>query len=246
MTAATPAGKKPRAGFAGRRGWVAVALAGWLIPGIMTAAYIVLMFTSEVDASGAAWESIGLAFVLLLWWLFRLLTEHAAMARAVAIGDSERVAELADYQLGKRRSARGRARYLVYRALADELDGDWQAVLARLAQAEPQGPWRWVAASVRVSALVELGRVAEARVTFDAELSRGAGIVRDAQLAILGRLAEARLRRAEGDRAGATELLSSLVRDVRAGSGTRARAQQLLDQLSAGESPAPNSTSPTA
>ena len=220
---------KPRAGFAGRRGWLPVALASWLVPAILCAAYIVLMLTSDVDATGAAWESVGLAFVLILWWLFRMLTESAAMARAVAIGDADRVAELADHQLDRRRTARSRAPYLVYRALAHELVGEFPDALARLDEAKPVGPWRRIATSVRVSALVELGRVEEARRAFDADERRE--VVRDAQLAIVGRLAEAILVRAEGDRSQATELLSAVVRDVRAGSGTRARAQAMLETM---------------
>lgn len=234
MSGAAPAPKKPRAGFAGRRGWAAVTLASWLVPAIMTAAYWLLIITSDVDRTGASWEAIGLAFVLLLWWMFRLLTEHAAMARAVAVGDSERVAELADHQLAKRRLPRTRARYLVYRALAYELDGDWNAALQRLDQAKPEGAWRAIAGSVRVSALAELGRTREARVVFDAEVRRTT--VRDAQLGLLSRLAEAKLCEAEGDRASAIELVEALARNVRAGSGTRARAQAMLDELRAAPS----------
>jgi hypothetical protein len=229
VSTAPTAPNQGRAGFAGRRGRVAVALASWLIPGIMVGAYIVLMFTSDVDATGAAWESIGLGFVLILWWLFRLLTEHAAMARAVSIGDAARVAELAEHQLRKNRSARSRAPYAVYRALAFELVDDWQSALAVLAEAKPEGTWQRVAASVRVSALVELGRTTEARKVFDRDM-RGPR-VRDAQLDVLAVVAEARLRKAEGDRAGAEQLLARVARDVRAGSGTRARAQQQLDRL---------------
>jgi hypothetical protein len=225
---AANAPKKPRPGFAGRRSRAAVMLASWLVPAIMAAAYMILIVTSEVDRTGAAWEAIGFAFVLLLWWMFRLLTEHAAMARAVAVGDAERVAEIADHRLGKR-FARSRTTFLVYRALAYELDGDWQAALQRLDQAKPAGAWRSIAASVRVSALAELGRASEARAVFDADVQRGA--VRDAQLGLLSRLAEARLRRAEGNREAASELVEALAHNVRAGSGTRARAQAMLEEL---------------
>jgi hypothetical protein len=120
----------------------------------------------------------------------------------------------------------------VYRALAYELDGDWQAALKRLEQAKPEGAWRSIAGSVRVSALAELGRAREARAVFDADVHPAT--VRDAQLGLLARLAEARLRRAEGDRQAASELAEALTHNVRVGSGTRARAQALLDELRAG------------
>jgi hypothetical protein len=214
-----------RIGFGGKRGLVWVLLASWLIPLLMTGAYIVLILTSEVDATGAAWEAIALGFVLVLWFLFRVLTEHAAMARAVGVGDADRVLELADFQLGRWRSARGKAPFHVYRALALELRGDWQAALAELDCAQPRGSWQKLAATVRVAALAETGRAADARAAFDAALRPP--VTRDLQIDIYARLAEARLLAAEGDRAGADQLLARLADDVRAGSGTRDRAKAL-------------------
>jgi hypothetical protein len=215
-----------RVGFGGKRGLVWVLLASWLIPLMMTGAYVVLIMTSDVDATGAAWEAIGLGFVLVLWFLFRVLTEDAAMARAVDIGDADLVIELADFQLKRRRSASRRAPFHVYRALAYDVRGDWKAALAELDRAEPRGNWRALAATVRVSALAETGRTEEARKLFDAELA-GRVVTRVMQVDILTRLAEARLRRAEGDREGATKVLDRLVDDVRAGSGIRDRARAL-------------------
>src|SRR5439155_1452425 len=91
-------------------GRIWVVFASWLIPVMMMTAYGVLILTSDVDATGAAWEAIALGFVLVLWFLFRVLTEHAALSRAVDIGDAERLIELADFQLARRqRHSRPRA-----------------------------------------------------------------------------------------------------------------------------------------
>ncbi len=213
-----------RIGFGGKRGLVWVLLASWLIPLIMCAAYAILIMTSEVDATGAAWEAIALGFVLVLWFLFRVLTEHAAMARAVDIGDADRVLELADFQIARRRSEARRAPFRVYRALALEIRGDYAAALAELELARPRGNWKALAATVRVTSLAETGRVADARALFDRELGKRV-VTRVQQIDILARLAEAHLRAAEGDRAGAEQLLARLVEDVRAGSGIRERAR---------------------
>ena len=83
----SPFGTNRGGGFLGRRGPVWTFIAGWFVPVVMTLAYITLALTSETDATGWAWMSIGLAFVLTLWWLFRTLTKSAAMARAMAVGE---------------------------------------------------------------------------------------------------------------------------------------------------------------
>jgi hypothetical protein len=103
--------------------------------------------------------------------------------------------------------------------------------VAELDRASPRGASRTLAATIRTSALVELGRTTEAREVFDAELGKRP-MPRDFQLAILSRLAEARLRAAEGDRTGAAQLLARLADDIRAGSGIRERARSLAAQLS--------------
>ena len=63
-----------RGGFLGRKGWLWTLIASWFVPVVMTIAYIGLAVLSETDATGWAWMSIGLAFVMTMWWLFRALT----------------------------------------------------------------------------------------------------------------------------------------------------------------------------
>lgn len=218
---------KGRIGFGGRRGLIWVLLASWLVPLMMTGAYIVLIATSEVDAQGAAWEAIAFAFVLVLWFLFRLLTQHAAMARAVDLGAADEVIELADFQLQRNKSARSRMPYHVFRALAFDILEDWPAALAELDKTKPQGNWRALAMTVKVSALAATGKTGEARALFDAEL-KGRPIMRVMQVDILTLLAEARLKIAEGDREGGAAVLARLSDDIRAGSGIRERAKTLL------------------
>ena len=218
---------KGRIGFGGKRGLIWVLLASWLIPLMMTGAYIVLIATSEVDVQGAAWEAIAFLFVLILWFLFRMLTEHAALARAVDLGAAEEIIELSDFQIQRRRSARSRMPYHVYRALAFDILEDWPAALAEIDKAQAAGNWRPLAMTVKASALAAIGKAKEARALFDAELA-GRPITRVMQVDILTRLADARIKLAEGDRAGADQTLTRLADDVRAGSGIRARAKALL------------------
>jgi hypothetical protein len=221
---------KGRIGFGGKRGLVWVLLASWLVPLMMTGAYIVLIATSEVDATGAAWEGIAFAFVLVLWFLFRILTQHAAMARAVDIGAADEVIELADFQLQRHRSARSRMPFHVYRALAFDILEDWPAALAELDKTQPAGTWRPLALTVKVSALAATGKPEQARTLFDAELA-GRPVTRVMQVDILTLLADARVKLAEGETAAAEKVLARLADDIRAGSGIRARAKKMIDAL---------------
>ena len=218
-------------GFAGKRGLGWVLLASWLIPVLMTLAYIILMATSETDNTGKAWESVGLGFVFVLWYLFRLLTSTAAITRAVVVADADRVLELADRELGKRWRAATRAPFHGYRAIAFELRGDWSSALAALDHpdmAKAPARTRVLAATVRVGALAETGNAADAHAAYDAALT---GRVPDPQLVPLVRLAEARMRWADGKLDEAEPLLARLVDDVRAGVGTRGVAHYYLARI---------------
>src|SRR5579863_8451478 len=100
--------------FAGKRGVAWSQLARWLVPEMMTLAYIFMALTAETDATGQAWMALGLAFVMVLWWIFRLLTSSAALARAVGVGDADRILDITARELHGRR--RNRARLLAARA----------------------------------------------------------------------------------------------------------------------------------
>lgn len=215
--------RKPPAGFGGKRGLIWVIAGSYVVPLMMSIAYVFLMLTSETDLAGKAWESGGLAAVLFLYWLILRLARNAAMSRAVAVGDAERVLELADAAV--RRGGGGHPRFHVYRALAHEIRGEWGQALAELDRVKLDGGWRLLAATVRVGALAETGRAGDARKVFDAELAASARS-RDVSTQIRVRLAEARLRRAEGDLAGAEALFARIVDDVRAGAGVRAAARE--------------------
>jgi hypothetical protein len=202
-------------GFAGKRGRVWVWVASWVIPLIMSGAYVILMATSETDTAGKIWEGFGLVLVLFLWWLFRRLTADAALTRAVVVGDAERLLELATDLRG--------AWGPVYRALAHELRGDFAGALRELEGSRAVGTARRLAVTVKVTALVETRRASEARAAYDAELAGGArtgNVMTDLRV----RLVEARLRCAEGDLDGAEPIVAQLIDDVRAGEGIRAAA----------------------
>jgi tetratricopeptide (TPR) repeat protein len=215
-----------KVGFVGRRGLVWTFIASWFIPITMTLAYIVLALTSETDASGWGWMSIGLAFVFVLWWLFRALSHSAAMSRAIAVGDTDRIIEIAGDKLP------------IHRALAYELRGDWAKTLSSLAEARPTKPRDQVlAATVRIGALVETGEVARARAVLDGDLGPLAKVDErmDAQIHIFARLARGRVLAAERSNTEALAALQKVIDDVRTGASTRAIAHHYAARAAAAE-----------
>jgi hypothetical protein len=234
--------------FAGKRGLTWMLLARWLVPAMMTLAYIFMALTAETDTTGQAWMALGLAFVMMLWWIFRMLTGSAALAHAIGVGDADRILDIAGRELAGRR--RNRAKLLAARAFAFEVRGAWQdALVATDAAAtaigeELSGATRTTlaakVAAVRIAALVELGRADEARTVLAGALaparvrsgpasaaSRLAGIELDA----IVELAEGRIAAATGDTASAATHLDHVITDVRAGSFQRAGAHHYAAKL---------------
>jgi hypothetical protein len=190
----------------------------------MAGVYTIFAFTSDADNTGKAWMAIGFGFVLVIWLTFRFLVEQTALSRAVSSGDADRLLAAT--------ARRTDATAHVYRAFAYELRGDWSAALAALDRAPPQHnlPFEVLAATTRVSALVETGDVAGARSACDTELT-GKLARLDRRLHpvphIQAALARGRLLLAEGARGEADRELQSVIDDIRAGEAMRARAREL-------------------
>jgi hypothetical protein len=130
----------------------------------------------------------------------------------------------------------GRTDLIIYMAIAFELRGDWARALAAVDKAgvEPTSSRkrRVLAASVKITALVETGELAKARAVLDGELAPVAAILNarlDAQLVILARLARGRVLVAERD-PEAIAVLDQVIDDVRTGDATRALARGLRDR----------------
>ena len=206
-------------------------LASWTVPPVLLAGcYMVLAITSETDTSGKAWMAIGFAFVLVVWFTFRFAVEGAGLSRALAVGDADKVLEIANKQLARRSSDASRAPYLVHQALAHELRGDHAAALAAADAAKPTTPVdKLLQSSVRTLALVEAGRLAEARA-LSAELDERAAAV-DRRLQInahhYAHLARGRLLLAEGQSDAAKAELAKISDDIRASHSLRTRAKKL-------------------
>jgi len=190
-------------------------LSRWAVPVMMTLAYVFLAATSETNTTGKAWMGAGLVLVLVVWFLFRAMTEAAALARALSVGDVTRLFALADRHVPRKRRPADRARFLVARAFAYELRGEFAAALAVIDEARPDPELLPLASVVKIGALVELGHpVEEAR----------AAIVGTSRTPALGWLAEGQIAWRAGDLDAAAPRFARVIDDVRAGSAIRAIA----------------------
>jgi len=188
-------------------------LAIWGVPIGMTICYAFLAYTAETDASGQAWMAIGLGFVFVIWFVFRLLAERAALHRALGVGDTVRLFALADKHLARARKDAARAPFLVARAFAYQLRGDMAQSLATIEQAHPDPELAPLAQLIKINALVELDRPIESPI---APAPRTPSLVW---------LAEGELAWRSGDREVASDKLNRVIDDIRAGSATRAIAR---------------------
>ncbi len=222
----------------GRSAWLDSAwrfLQVWGVPIGMSGAYLVLMWSSDTDTTGKAWMAIGLGFVFVIWFVFRLLTQSAALSRAIDIGDANRILDVSTRFLGSHRADKARAPYLVARAFAHELRGEYAPALASLDEAKlsalpvkPRAQWQLRAASTRIAALLATGKLAEAREVLERDLAPNANhpVHSDAYLA--ANLAAGRVLAAEGKRAEATARLARVSEDIRATTAMRAAVQSVL------------------
>jgi hypothetical protein len=223
------------------RGWTVTAwqlLSRWAVPVMMSLAYVFLAVTSETDATGEAYMAAGLGLVLIVWFVFRALTDSASLARWISVGDTARL--LAPRRLPRRADARAAVR--VGRAFAHLLRAEHAEALAALDPVEPPA-LAPLATVIRLGALIELGRPAEEVAAAAGSLTASssnaaAGAVGASAAAVAARagqslrwLAEAQLAMRAGQSDQALQLLTRIIDDIRAGTAVRAIAHSYAARL---------------
>lgn len=215
------------------------ALTSWPVPVAMAVLFIVLVWSSEASLAGALAAMVGLAMVLVMWALFREMSFHAEITRALSIGDAALAHRLIEVQLARRNKSR-RAPFLVYRAMAHELEGDWlrcaeDAEAARTSELARGGrtAWRLTAACLRAGALCELGRTEEARTVLEEDIRPRATALGPGG-SLPAQLAEGRVLLAAGELDAAIAKLTPLTRHVRLGPAQRALALHNVGRAEAG------------
>jgi hypothetical protein len=207
-----PPGDEPPESGVLERAWAV--LSRWAVPVMMTLAYVLLALTSDTDTTGKAWMGVGLGFVMVVWFVFRALTESAALSRALRIGDTARLFALADRHLARKRRPADRVPFLVARGLAHQLRGEFAEALAAVEGIEPPPDLQALAQVVRIGALIEL------RQPVAPLPGRAAGRLSSA----LDWLAEGQIAWQAGALDTAAARCAQVIDDVRAGSAIRAIA----------------------
>lgn len=196
------------------RGWGA--LSRWAVPVMMTLAYALLIATSETNATGKAWMAAGLALVLTAWFAFRALADAAALSRALSVGDTAALIELADRARPRPHRPAARARPRVARGFAQLLRGEHAAALAAFDEAHSGPELRPLVAAARIVACVELGRAIDP--------ADPAAAVSAHRTPWLGWLAVGAVAWRDGQLDAAVPLFARVIGDIRAGSALRAIA----------------------
>ena len=201
---------------------------GIVIPLIIVSAFALLFIEGQPRGVAAVMFVLATAVMIGLWNLMRELRAHASATRAAAVGDPDELIQIANEQIARRLTQRSRAPFYVYLALAHEQRGDWADAIAALDRALEYRPlkpaWRLLAACARTGVLVEQGDAAGARKVYDAQVLPASQRLSGPGAKLLALEAEARVRFAEGDVAGAAPLFQRMSSDIRLGPATRAVA----------------------
>jgi tetratricopeptide (TPR) repeat protein len=201
---------------------------GIVIPVIIAGAFALLFIEGKPRGVAAILFCVATAVMIGLWNLMRELRAHATATRAAAVGEPDELIELARTQIARRLTQRSRAPFYVYLALGHQLRGDWDDATRALDRALEYRPlkiaWRLLAATARLGIQVEQGDAAAARKTFDNQITPVAQRLAGPGVKLLAEEAEARVRFAEGDAAGAAPMFERMCGDVRLGPATRALA----------------------
>ncbi|MCX5741237.1 MAG: hypothetical protein NT062_01920, partial [Proteobacteria bacterium] len=174
--------------------------------------------------------------------LIRLLTARAALARALAVGDTERILEVATRELARKTDGLARAPLLLARAFAFEISGDWPKVIGALDEISLTTPLspraqalQHETAARRAGALVELGQVATARAAVDtlpAPTPLAPNAIDQMVAQLTHTLARGRVLVAEGKPDEARRALEAITKNIRATELQRATAHYYLAAIS--------------
>jgi tetratricopeptide (TPR) repeat protein len=201
---------------------------GIVIPVIIAGAFSLLMLEGRPTGLAFLLFCVATSVMIGLWNLMRELRAHATATRAAAIGEPDELIALAQGEIKRRLTTRSRAPFWIYLGLGHQLRGDLDAAADAFTQAERYAPlkpaWRMLANTARIGLLVERGDAAAARALYDGTIVPAAQRMTGPGVRLLTAEAEARVKFAEGDHAGARAMFERMCKDVRLGPSTRALA----------------------
>ncbi|MEZ4401045.1 MAG: hypothetical protein R3B06_13555 [Kofleriaceae bacterium] len=207
-----------------------------VIPLLLALLYLVFAITADLSGVADVVAAVFLVVVVGLWLAFRRLRVHASAARYAAIGEPDKLLAMADEELARRWFPVGRAPLHVYRALAYNLAGQPSEARAALtaSQIKPgeraTRSWQLLWASADIDARTRLGDAAGARKTFEQVVVPFRSVAPSGGIELIAAECEARVRLAEGDAAGARDLVLPAVKEMRLGPAARAQLYAIVAQ----------------
>lgn len=202
---------------------LAKAFTSWAVPIVLALAYLFLVYNLETSLSISLLVLAGGAVVLAVWFLFRGLAAHAAISRAIAVGEPDDVVTRARHAIDHRFTRRSKLPFRVYEAIGLGLRGQWEQSLEVIdAIGDAPAKWRLLAGVAQIAAATELADRERARKAMDEVTPLASRLGRAADLTL--RECRARVRFVDGDLAGAGPLFKALSDDIRLGPAPRAAA----------------------
>ena len=207
-----------------------------IMPLFLVAVYAAFVLTSNAQGAALVLSLSFLVLVLLLWFGFRRLKLHAQASRLAGVGEPDELLAHVARELPRCMTEGGRRPLYIHAAIAHNLRGDFAAARASLdrsAYLEPSRSrrgrgWQGLAAATDVVTRTEQGDLAGARRSYERWVAPIAALAPYGGMALVARECLARLKLAEGDPAGARELIAPLVKNIRLSDATRAQVHALL------------------
>jgi hypothetical protein len=198
-----------------------------VIPGILVLTWVILYLTSNVRGIAAAVVAGAFLMVVFLYVTYRELRTHAGASRMAANGEADDLLELADRQIARRWTERGRLPFHIYRSIALEAKGDLVGARRALEPAAAaRGSWAVLRAAQRVGLAPH---PAEARAIYEEELVPAVRAAPGAGSEILAAEAHAKVLLGEGRFEEARPIFEKLAKDVRVGATVRARCRENIE-----------------
>lgn len=173
-----------------------------------------------------------------LWNLARNLRVHTMINRHAALGQPESMLALVDAELASKTSDQARLPFLIYKATALSLCGHWDDALSVLDAANPKQvggnagrTWRFLHATQRVSCLLSLERLNEAREAFANELEPFARLVSSPATQVIVDESEAKFAFFDQRYDDSRETFKALVADERIVPASRAVYRYYLGRI---------------
>lgn len=216
-------------------GWFLRNFDMWIAPIGLATVYAIFIWSSEPSRIAEVIAGMFFVAIIAMWFWMRRLRVHAGASRLAAIGRPDELLAMVDKELARRITHGTRAPMHVFAAMAHNMKGDYAAARKALDEAgitpgdRRDRAWQFLWGAADIHARAAQGDIEGAKKTFAKAIAPMRPMATSG-IELVALEAEARIKLAEGDGAGARELVTPLVKDVRLGPGARGQLHALLAQ----------------